>query len=251
MSVKNTDRTDQSDAAKPAGRPAQIRARDILATDFVEAPVISVNPEKTVREIALLLTTKKISAVPVIDDGSIVGIVSEGDLIQRHELGVKTGANVPAAQENDAGYAKAYGLQARDVMTRTVVTVSEDAPLAEIVEILLAKNIRRVLVTRGAELAGVVSRSDIVRVLASRPEGAGEPMSNDDDVIRFKVIEALIGFTGASPWLTTVDVDGGVVELSGSVQDETAVEPSRTAIASIPEVIAINDKRSVLQPHGG
>ena len=251
MSAMNTDPTNHAAKKRPTGKPVQIRARDILAAVFVDAPIICINPDRSVRDIALLLSSKKISAAPVVDGGKIVGIVSEGDLIQRHELGVKPRNAGNGSNAEATGHAKAYGTQARDVMTRSVVTVSEDTSLAEIVDILLAKNIRRVLVTREDELVGVVSRSDIVRVLAARPEGAGEPMSDDDDIVRFKVIEALIAFGGASPWLTTVTVEGGVVELSGSVQDETAVEPSRTAIASIPEVIAINDKRSVLQPHGG
>ena len=236
---------------KDVSQPVKIRAKDVLATDFVEAPVIYVGPERTVREIALLLTKKKISAVPVVDDGEIVGIVSEGDLIQRHELGIETGV---AGQRNsgvNADYAKSHGMHACDIMTRNVVTVSKDTSLAEIVEILLTKNIRRVLVTRKAELVGVVSRSDIVRVLAARPEGAGKPMSSDDDIIRFRVIETLINISGTSPWLTAVGVSNGVVELSGAVEDEAAHEPSRIAVENIPNVVEVKDKRSILQPFAG
>jgi len=232
-------------------KPAKIQAKDILAADFVVAPVICVEPGKTVREIALLLTSKKISAVPVVDDGEIVGIVSEGDLIQRHELGIETSVARKKLSKGNAGYAKSHGKHACDVMTRTVVKVSEDTSLAEIVETLLTKNIRRVLVTREAELVGVVSRSDIVRVLAARPEGAGKPMSGDDDIIRFKVIEVIMSISGTSPWLTTVSVSNGVVELSGTVQDEAAHEPSRIAVENIPNVVGVKDKRSIQQPYAG
>jgi CBS-domain-containing membrane protein len=148
-------------------------------------------------------------------------------------------------------YDKSHGIHASDVMTRNVVKVSENTSLAEIVEILLAKNIRRVLVTRRAKLVGIVSRSDIVRVLAARPEGAGEPMCGDDDIIRFKVVETLMSVSGTSPWLTAINVSNGVVELSGTVQDEAAREPSRIAVENIPNVVEVEDKRSVLQPFGG
>jgi CBS domain-containing protein len=234
-----------NNASNNTGEPAKIRARDILATSFVEAPVIHVAPDKTVRDIALLLSTKKISAVPVVDDGKIVGIVSEGDLIRRHELGVDP-AGQNASGEN-ADNAKSHGMHARDIMTRSVVTVSEDTSLAEIVDTLLSKNIRRVLVMRQEELVGVVSRSDIVRVLAARPEGAHEPMSSDDDIIRFKVIETLMSMSGASPWLSAISVSNGVVSLSGTVQDDTAREPSRIAVENLPHVVEVQDKRSVLQ----
>ena len=236
---------------KGTSQPAKIRAKDILSTDFIEAPVIYVDPEKTVREIALLLTNEKISAVPVVDDGAIVGIVSEGDLIKRHELGIETSVAGERASGVNADYAKSHGMHASDVMTRTVVTVSEDTSLAEIVETLLSKNIRRVLVMRETELVGVVSRSDIVRVLAARPEGAGEPMSSDNDIIRFKVIETLVSISGTSPWLTAISVSNGVVELSGNIQDEAARKPSRIAVENIPNVVEVEDKRSVLQPFSG
>jgi CBS domain-containing protein len=119
------------------------------------------------------------------------------------------------------------------------------------VETLLTKNIRRVLVMREAELVGVVSRSDIVRVLAARPEGTGEPMSGDDDIIRFKIIETLMSISGINLWLMAVSVSNGVVELSGAVQDEACRESSRIAIENIPNVVEVKDKRSGLQPSAG
>jgi CBS domain-containing protein len=251
MNTKSRVKIDRSGNKKDASKPVKIRAKDILAADFVVAPVICVEPVKTVREVALLLTTKKISAVPVVDDGEILGIVSEGDLIQRHELGIDTSVTGQKTSGMNFDYDKSHGMYASDVMTRNVVKVSENTSLAEIVEILLAKNIRRVLVTRRAKLVGIVSRSDIVRVLAARPEGAGEPMSGDDDIIRFKVVETLMSVSGTSPWLTAINVSNGVVELSGTVQDEAAREPSRIAVENIPNVVEVEDKRSVLQPFGG
>lgn len=254
MSAKTRVPVDQNSdldrgSKKEVGQPTKIRAKDVLATDFVEAPVIYVEPNKTVREIALLLSNKKISAVPVVDDGEIVGIVSEGDLIQRHELGMETSVAGQGPPKVNIDYAKSHGTHACDVMSRDVITVSEETSLDEIVGTLLAKNIRRVLVMREAKLVGVISRSDIVRVLAARPEGAGKPMSDDDDIIRFKVIEVMMGMPDTTPWLTTVSVSNGVVELSGTIQNEAAYRASRRAVENIPHVVEVKDKRSVLQPY--
>ena len=233
---------------KDVSQPVKIRAKDVLAADFIEAPVIYVGPDETVREIALLLTNKKISAVPVVNDGKIIGIVSEGDLIQRQELGTETSAAGKKTSGANADYAKSHGIHARDVMSRNVVTVSEDTSLAEIVKSLQTKRIKRVLVMREAELVGIVSRSDIVRVLAARPEGAGEPMSSDDDIIRFRVIETLMSISGPSPWLGAIGVSNGVVELTGTVLDKDAQEPSRIAVENITSVVEVKDKRNILQP---
>jgi CBS domain-containing protein len=208
-----------------------------------------VSPSKTVQEIALLMSKKHISAVPVVDNSNkIVGIVRE-DLIRREELGTATTLPGHKTRGTNADYAKSHGMYASDVMTRKVVTVSEDTSLAEIAEIMQTRQIKRVPVTRDAKLVGIVSRSNIVQSLARRPHGAHEPMDGDDDIIRFKVIDTLMGMRGTSPWLTIVDVSNGVVELSGSVEDETTLDPSRVAIEHIAHVVEVRDHRSIPQPY--
>jgi CBS domain-containing protein len=241
---------DRTFAKGRASVPATIRARDVLVTDLAEAPVIYVGLKTTVREIALLLARKRISGVPVVDNGDVVGIVSEGDLIRRHELGRRT-SSVELLPEDDANgdRSKSHGMYACDVMARNVLTVSEETPLPDIIETLLSKNIRRVLVTRPGELVGVISRSDIVRVLAARPDGAGQPMSDDDDIIRFKVIETLTGMSKTKPWQMTVTVSKGVVELGGRVDDESIRESSRVKIEKLPHVVKVVDRRASVQPH--
>lgn len=226
-----------------ASNPATIRAKDVLVVDLIEAPVISVGPGTTVREVAWLLTKKKISGVPVVDNGEVVGIVTEGDLIRRHELG-RTAGVAEHSEDMNADYSKAYGIYARDIMTRNVITVAEDTPLPNIIEIMLSENIRRVLVARQGKLLGVISRSDIVRVLAARPENAGHPMSDDDDILRFKIIEVLMEIPGINPWHMTVTVSKGVVEVCGRVDDEAVRESSRVAIETLPYVRGVIDKRS-------
>ena len=224
---------------------ATIRAKDIMTKN-----VVWVNPSKTVQEIARLMSQKHISAVPVVDNNNkIVGLVSEGDLIQREELGTATTLPGQKTRGANADYGKSHGIYASDVMTRNVITVSEDTPLAEIAEIMQTKHIKRLPVTRDGKLVGIVSRSNIVQTLATRPHGAHEPMDNDDDIIRFKVMDTLMGMPGTSPWLTTVDVLNRVVELSGEVQDETTLGPSRVAIEHIPHVVEVKDHRSIPQPY--
>jgi CBS domain-containing protein len=228
-----------------------MRAKDIMTTQ-----VVTVRPDATVRDVALLLADKGITSAPVVDHGEVVGIVSEGDLFhvqdvdtngqRRRSSWYKLFEDQKVAADFDA---KARATHARDVMTRNVVTVSEHTPLAEVADTLVANNVKQLLVMREAKLLGVVSRTDIVRTLAARPEGADEPKSSDDDELRITVIETLENIPGTSPWLTTVIVSNGVVNLYGTVEDEAAREPSRVAIEKNPFVVEVRDRRSVLQPY--
>ena len=109
-----------------------MKARDVMVS-----PVISVKPSCTVKELAKTLLERRISAVPVVDDsGKLAGIVSEGDLMHRAEIGtqrrhswwlrVLTGDDALAAE-----YTKAHARTVADVMTRDVITASPDTPLHE------------------------------------------------------------------------------------------------------------------------
>jgi CBS domain-containing protein len=216
--------------------------------------IVAVDPETSVRKVAQLLSDRHISAVVVADRGAIVGMVSEGDLMNRQELGTElVRSSLSGALGDDeavrAAEAKSHGMHARDVMTRNVIAVQEDASLADIVKTLQSHHIRRVPVTREAKLVGMVSRADIMRALAARPEGSGGPTSRDDDMIRYQAIETLLSIPGTSPWATTVTVSHGVVELTGSVENEIVRDPSRIAIEAIPDVVEVKDHRSIIQPY--
>lgn len=220
---------------------ATICAKSIMTSD-----IVTVSLDTAIREIARLLIENHFTAVPVVDGGAVVGIVTEGDLLRREELGTDA---LNTSAQTDANYVKSHGRCARDVMTPNVVTVTEQASLAEIAELMEARHIKRVPVMREGKMVGIVSRSDIVRALVARPEESHGPLSCDDDIIRHRVIETLMNFPGASAWLTTVNVANGVVELSGTVEDEAAREPSRLVVEKISCIVTVNDHRCILQPY--
>lgn len=235
-------------ASSPQARSnLTIRAKNIMTTN-----VTIVGPDTTVHAIAQLLSDRHISAVMVIDQGSILGVVSEGDLLHRVELGTAPESLLPLKPNelvSDTSRSKLEGIHARDVMTRDVVTLAEDASLADVVKTLQASHIRRVPIVRGEKLVGVVSRADIMRALAARPEGSHGPTSKDDDMIRYQVIETLLSIPGTSPWATTVTVSKGIVELHGNIEVEDIRNPSRIAIECIPDVLEVRDHRAIIQPY--
>src|SRR3990167_10527039 len=108
------------------------------ARDVMVSPAITVKPYSSVKEAAKTFLERKISAVPVVDDqGKLVGIVSEGDLMHRSEAGTErqrpwwllplTGSEMLAAE-----YVKAHARKVADVMTRNVITATPDTPLYQI-----------------------------------------------------------------------------------------------------------------------
>ncbi len=135
----------------------------MLARDVMTTNVVSVFERTTVSEIAQLLLDRHISGVPVVDNnGYLIDLVSEGDLIRRTE----TGGDRPkswwlslltteAARARD--YVKVHGSHACDIMTKDVTTVEEDTPLSEIAILLEEGRIKRVPVVRDGK---VVESSD-------------------------------------------------------------------------------------------
>ena len=142
------------------------------AQDIMTREVATVRPETSVREIAALMMEKNISGVPVVsDDGAIVGIVSEGDLLHRAEVGTERKHKwwFQIFADSDAAareYAKAHGLSARDVMSRYVISVRDDADLRDVADILDSHRIKRVPVLHDGRLVGIISRRDLVRALS-------------------------------------------------------------------------------------
>ena len=111
------------------------------ASDIMSHPVMTVAPDTPVAELARMMVEKRISAVPVIDDGAMVGIVTEGDLLRRAEIGSEHGrsrwAELAFANWNLASEdTKEHGRKTSDVMTHKVITVAPSATLREVAEIL-------------------------------------------------------------------------------------------------------------------
>jgi len=144
------------------------------AKDIMTQNVITVHKNATIKEIAKTLIDHDISGVPVVeDDGTLIGIVSEGDLLHK-ETFPKTpdyvnilGAIVfyHGVQRFNADLKKLLAEQAITIMTYKVFTVSEEVDIGEIAQLMLEHGIKRIPVLKNNKIVGIVSRSDIVRLL--------------------------------------------------------------------------------------
>jgi CBS domain-containing protein len=225
-----------------------MQARDIMNRD-----VVTFAPATTVAEAATTLATQHISGAPVIDrDGRVLGIVTEGDLWRRPEIGTARRhswweplfADTRAlAQE----YIKSHGHKVEDVMTRDVVTVAEDAPFGDVVALLERKRIKRVPVVEAGKLVGLISRGDIVRLVA---EAAAQPPSapppRNDDEIRHVIAERM----RAEPWIAgaplNVMVRDGRVEITGWVQNDAQRHALDILVADVPGVRDLRNHATVM-----
>ena len=216
------------------------------AADVMVTSVITVGPQASVQEVAGLLLTNRISGLPVVSDqGDLVGIVSEGDLLHRAEAGtgrrrpwwlaILTGRDVLAAE-----YVREHSCKVADVMTRHVITATPDTSLQDIAHLLEKNGIKRVPIVDGGRLVGIVSRANLLQALASGTKN-GAAATPSDGTIREDVMARLRAEAWTRPSLVNVIVQDGTVELWGIVDSQTEKRAVRVAAEVTPGVRAVND----------
>jgi CBS domain-containing protein len=215
-------------------------------SDVMTSNVISVTPEMTVQEVARIFVDNSISGAPVLNsDGHIAGMISEGDLLRRSEIGTDerprtSWLDIWSASHEARDYVKTHAAKVRDVMTTEVVTVQPDTPLSEVASILETRRIKRVPVTEAGRLVGIVSRANLVQALASVPEEPASDVSLSDGEIRAMLMGELAGRKWSFAGRNIVVADG-VVHLWGVFHSLEAVEAVRVAAQNIPGVKRVAD----------
>lgn len=219
-----------------------MKASEIMAKDLV-----TVGPETTVKEIASLMTQRRISGVPVVDGaGKLVGILSETDLLHRAETGTerrrKWWLGVFADADSLArDYARSHAQKASDIMSTNVVTVDPNADLGAVAELLDRRRLKRVPVVADGKLVGIITRGDLVRALVAKQSEPKAGAVDDEEV--FKAIrERMRREAWLESSLVTVEVAKGVVELTGMVNSAEQRKAMRILAEETPGVTSVNDK---------
>ena len=218
------------------------------AGDVMAINVITVSPAASVREVATLLLNHHISALPVVEgDGSLVGIISEGDLVRRAELGTDQRRSwwldLLSGRTNETlalEYVKSHARKVEDVMTRDVVTATPTTPLRDIAALLEKKGIKRVPIVENGKLVGIVSRANLIQALAGTlPEI--KDVSTSDSLIRQKVMAKFETEEWSKHSTLNATVAAGTVQLWGFVGSDAEKEAARVAAELIPGVRAIEN----------
>jgi CBS domain-containing protein len=226
-----------------------MQARDVMTTQ-----VVTVRPETSVEQIAALLLERRISGVPVVDAGGrLLGIVTEGDLMRRPEIGTERHRGwwlrfFGDERARTVEYARAHGSRAEQVMTRNVVTVGEDTSLADIARLLEEHHIKRVPVVRDGRVVGIVSRANLLHGLATHVDATPPAKPIDDRSLRDAVLRAFERDDLTLHARLNVIVKNGVVELWGLVESEEARRAIRIAAENVPGVTGVRDNLGSIPP---
>jgi CBS domain-containing protein len=223
-------------------------ARDVMTTD-----VATVRPGTPIKEAICKMVELRISGLPVLeDDGRLVGILTEGDLLRRHELGTVPhrpswlnflrGPGLAAAD-----YVRTHTLHVSDVMTPAPVTVEPTAALDSVVSLMTRQRIKRVPIVENNKLVGIVSRSDLVRALAALIAGPCT-VKRDDEAIRAGILTELEHHNWSSLSNIAITVDAGHVKLEGIAQTEIIRSAIRVAAENTSGVSAVEDAMAVPDP---
>jgi CBS domain-containing protein len=218
-------------------------------------PVITVTPETTIVDAANAMLRNHVSGLPVVDaSGKLVGIVSEGDFLRRSEIGTQRRRSRwlsfilgPGAAAND--FVVEHGRKISEVMTPDPFTVTEDMPLADVVDLMEAKGVKRLPVMRGEKLVGILTRANVVQAVASLGDHVPDPTA-DDDHIRSRILHAMDKQEWCPLGLNVI-VRDGIVHLSGVITDVQARQAAIIAAENVEGVVKVHDHIRWMDPLSG
>jgi CBS domain-containing protein len=227
-----------------------MRVRDVMTYGAIGVPETA-----TLAEAIETMLRSRVSALFVFDaDHALVGVLSEGDLLRRAELGTEKRRPrwlefLLSGGRLAESYTHTHGRKVGEIMTSKVVTVSEDADLSEVVDLMMHRHIKRLPVLRDEAVVGVISRSDLLKGLfASLPKAeAGHP----DAEIKAS-IQAELDKLGWAPRASIrVDVANGAVTYEGAVIDERLRSGLKVIAENTPGVTEVHDHMCWIEPNSG
>jgi CBS domain-containing protein len=228
----------------------------MLAGDVMTRKVISVASDASAMQAGTLMLKHQISGLPVVDSsGILLGIISEGDFLRRAELGTQCRrprwlAFLIGPGRLASEYVHACGRKVKEIMTPNPYTVTEATPVTEVVQLMERHRIKRVPVVCGRRLVGIVSRADLLGALA-RLARATETVATNDAEIRERVMAELCKQSWAPLDLINVIVRDRIVELQGTITEDSARQAMVVAAENVPGVRAVHDHLVLVEPVSG
>jgi CBS domain-containing protein len=226
------------------------------ASDVMTRNVLTVERGTAVAQAIRLMLDHNVSGLPVLaDEGKVVGILTEGDLLRRSETGTERHRprwlEILMGPGRMAGeYVRTHGRKVEEIMTSDPVSVTSDTPLDEVVGLMERRRIKRVPVIDGDVLVGVVSRADLLGSLLRTLDAQDSQTRGDDEIL-----EQILAELAKTAWVPrdglSISVKDGVVDLNGVILEEKEREALRVVAENTPGVRAVEDHLVWMEPVSG
>lgn len=226
------------------------------AADIMTRQLITVTSQTTIKDAARLLLQYGISGLPVLNsNGELVGILSEGDLLRRTEIGTERHHSrwrelLGNRQHQADDYARAHTQRVAEAMTLGAVSTTPVASLTEIVSLMEANHIKRLPVIDDGKLVGIITRADLLRALVRElPTAFDENV--DDELIRRSVRTQIDQQSWTPRACIRVGVHEGIVALAGTIRHEAERRALRVLVENVPGVRGVLDHMVWIEPMSG
>lgn len=203
--------------------------------DVMTTQVVAVKLGASFKEMAARLRQDRVSAFPVIDDdGKVIGVVSEADMLAKEVLSADHAGTIttmlPRREQE-----KADGLTAGDLMTHPAVTVTPEDSVELAARLMYTLQVKRLpVIDRAGRLTGIISRTDVLAVF-DRP----------DEEIRKEITDDVIGREcGEDPRQFAVTFQAGVVTLEGKPETAALGHDMVRRVRHVQGVVAVRDRLS-------
>lgn len=209
--------------------------RRFTVGDVMTTPVIAAREATPFKELARIMTEKRVSALPVLDPADrLVGLVSEADLLPKEEhRDDRTGARPLRFGRERASLGKATGDTAGQVMTRAVAVITADATVVQAAREMARRDVKRLpVVDADGRLVGIVARADLLKTF----------LRSDDEIRQEVISEVLIRVLWADPERVDVAVRDGIVTLSGELAQKSQIAIAVRLAQRVDGVVDVVDR---------
>jgi CBS domain-containing protein len=199
--------------------------------DVMTANVITLAPESPLKAVAETLTSNRISGVPVVDDGRLLGVVSETDIVELEAL--ERPHRLLGRLRTHGREEKKTARTAREAMSSPAITVTPESDVAVAARLLVERGVRRLpVVTGDGRVVGIVASADLVRAF----------VRSDDEIARELRDDVAVKTLWIDPERLEIAVDGGRVTLAGEVELKADAELLERYAARVPGVVSVRSE---------
>jgi CBS domain-containing protein len=202
--------------------------------ELMSAPVVTVQPDAPLREVAALLVEHGVSGVPVIQDGEVVGVVSEADIVAKEQASGaprSSGGRRPRRSRRSAMARLRRATTAGEAMTSPAITIAGWRPASAAAALMVEHGVKRLPVVKDGRLIGLITRADLVRAFA-----------RSDAELESEIRNLLHRAIWIEPGSVTASVYDGRATLSGVVESALDAELLVRGVERVPGIVLVDDR---------